>query len=155
MATIAAVTELQPTDRRRSQSARNDQGRDTSPTGDVLMEQILENMNTTPQEEALTRITSVPGIRRDKVLDIRRQIAAGTYDVADRLDGVVERVLQATSSARERQPPDAPRRCGQGAVPVSQVYPGLPRIGTRAAGDSGVLGGVLSVSRTRFARRNS
>ncbi len=98
MATIAAVTELQPTDRRRSQRAGNDQGRDTPPTGDVLMEQILENMNTTPQEEALMRITSLPDIRRDKVLDIRRQLTEGTYEVADRLDGAIDRVLEAIAT---------------------------------------------------------
>jgi len=94
MATIAAATELQPADRRRSQNARNDRGRDTSPTGDVLMEQILENMNTTPQEDVLKRITSLPPIRQGKVLDIRRQIADGTYDVADRLDAAMDRILE-------------------------------------------------------------
>jgi hypothetical protein len=95
MATIAAVTELQPTDRRSSRSAGSGQGRDTSPTGDVLMEQILENMNTTPQEEVLMRIGSLPDIRRDKVLDIRHQLMEGTYAVADRLDGTIDRVLEA------------------------------------------------------------
>ena len=95
MATIAAVTELQTTDRRRSQSAGNDQGRDTSPNGDVLMERILANMNTTSQEEVLKRISALPDIRRGKVLDIRRQLTEGTYEVADRLDGVIDRVLEA------------------------------------------------------------
>ena len=94
MAAIAAVTELQLTDRRRSQNARNDQGRDTSPAGDVLMEQILENMNTMPQEDVLKRITSLPPIRQGKVLDIRRQIADGTYDVADGLDTAMDRILE-------------------------------------------------------------
>jgi len=48
------------------------QGRDTSPDGDVLMEHILENMNTTPPEEVLKRIPSLPPNRQGKVLDIRR-----------------------------------------------------------------------------------
>ena len=98
MAAIAAVTELQLTDRRRSQNARNDQGRDTSPTGDVSMKQILENMNATPQEDVLKRITSLPPIRQGKVLDIRRQITEGTYEVADRLDGAIDRVLEAITA---------------------------------------------------------
>ena len=98
MATIAAVTELQTTDRRRSQSAGNDQGRDTSRTGDALMERILRNMNTTPQEDVLKRITSLPPIRQGKVLDIRRQIADGTYEVADRLDKSIDRVLEAITT---------------------------------------------------------
>jgi len=91
--------ELQPTDRRRSQNARNDQGRDTSPNGDVSLEQILENMNTTPQEEeVLKRITSLPDIRRCKVLDIRRQLTEETYEVADRLDRATDRVLEAITA---------------------------------------------------------
>ena len=95
MARIAALMELRPTDRRKPQEARNDQGRDTSPDGGVLMEQILEDLNTTPQEEVLKRIASLPRTRRDKVLDIRRRIAEGTYEVADRLDKATDRVLEA------------------------------------------------------------
>jgi anti-sigma28 factor (negative regulator of flagellin synthesis) len=98
MTTIAAITELQATDRRRSENVGIDQGRDTSPTGEVLMEQILENMNTTPQEEVLKRITSLPPIRQGKVLDIRRQIADGTYEVADRLDKSIDGVLEAITT---------------------------------------------------------
>ena len=94
MATITAVTELQLTDRCRSQNARNDQGRDTPPNGDALMEHILGDMNTTPQEEVLKRITSLPDIRLCKVLDIRRQLTDGTYEVADRLDRAIERILE-------------------------------------------------------------
>ncbi len=98
MATIAAITELQPTDRRRSQSAGNDQGRDTSRTGDTLMERILGNINTTPHEDVLKRITSLPPSRQGKVLDVRRQIADGTYEVADRLDKSIDRVLEAITT---------------------------------------------------------
>jgi hypothetical protein len=98
MARIAAVIELQPTDHRKPRDARNDQGRDTPPNGDVLMERTLENMNTTPQEEVFKRITSLPDIRRAKVLDIRRQLAEGTYDMADRLDRATDRVLEAMTA---------------------------------------------------------
>ena len=58
------------------------------------MEQILENMNTTPPEEVLKRITFLPPNRQGKVLDIRRQIAEGTYEVADRMDRAIDRVLE-------------------------------------------------------------
>ena len=90
--------ELRPTDRRKPQDARYDQGCDTSPDGDVLMEHILENMNTTPPEEVLKRITSLPNIRRGKVLDIRRQLTEGTYEVAGRLDRAIDRVLEAITA---------------------------------------------------------
>jgi len=98
MARIAALMELRPTDRRKPQDARYDQGCDTSPDGDVLMEHILENMNTTPPEEVLKRITSLPNIRRGKVLDIRRQLTEGTYEVAGRLDRAIDRVLEAITA---------------------------------------------------------
>jgi len=87
--------ELQPIDLRRSQDARNDLGRDAPLNDDILMGRILGNMSTTPWEEVLKRITSLPDIRRDKVLDIRRQIADGAYEVADRLDRAIDRVLEA------------------------------------------------------------
>jgi anti-sigma28 factor (negative regulator of flagellin synthesis) len=54
----------------------------------------LANRNTTSQEEALKRIASLPPTRRNKVRDIRRQIAAGTYKVGERLDGAMNRVLE-------------------------------------------------------------
>jgi anti-sigma28 factor (negative regulator of flagellin synthesis) len=98
MARIAVVMELRATDRRRPQEARCDQGRDTSPEGDAVMDQILENLKTTPQEEVLKRIASLPPNRQGKVLDIRRQIAAGTYEVAARLNTVIDRVLEATTA---------------------------------------------------------
>jgi len=62
------------------------------------MERILENMNTTPQEEVLKKIAPLPEIRRRKVLDIRRQITEGTYEVADWLDRTIDRVLEAITA---------------------------------------------------------
>jgi len=98
MARIAALMGLRPTDRSKPQDTRCDQGRDTSPDGDVVMKQILENLNTTPQEEVLKRIASFPPNRQGKVLGIRRQIADGTYEVADRLNTVTDRVLEALTA---------------------------------------------------------
>ena len=98
MARIAALMESQPADRRRSKEARNDQGPDTPSEGFVLMEQILEDLSTTSQEEVLQRIASLPRTRRDKVLDIRRQLVEGTYAVTDRLDKAIDRVLEAITA---------------------------------------------------------
>ena len=95
MARIAALMERHSTDRRESREARNDQGRDFSPLGDVLMERMLEITNTTAPEEVLRKSAPLVDIRRDKVLNIRRQIAEGTYEVAGRLDKVIERLLEA------------------------------------------------------------
>ncbi len=35
-----------------------------------------------------------PDIRVDKVLEIRRQLGEGTYSIEDRLDVVVERIME-------------------------------------------------------------
>jgi hypothetical protein len=61
---------------------------------DMLMEQILENMNTTPLGQVLKKITSLPEIRREKVLDIRKQLTSGKYNCNSRLDFVVDKVLE-------------------------------------------------------------
>lgn len=98
MTAIATVVKRRPAARRRSQDAGNDPGRDTPPNSDVLMERILDNMNTTSQEEVVKKIASLPEIRRHKVLDIRRQITEGTYEVVDRLDIVIDRVLETIAS---------------------------------------------------------
>lgn len=98
MARIAALMEPLSADLRNSPDATNHLGRDTSPNGEVLMEQILDSMNTTPREEVLKRIAFLPHIRRDKVLNIRRQIMDGTYEVADRFGKTIDRVLEALTT---------------------------------------------------------
>lgn len=60
---------------------------------DLLMEEILQNMNTTPLGQVLKKIASLPGIRKQKVLTVRRKITEGNYDVNERLDLTLEKVL--------------------------------------------------------------
>ena len=61
---------------------------------DLLMEQILENINTTPIGQVLKKIASLPEVRREKVLDVRRQLTEGKYDLDERLDVALEKVLE-------------------------------------------------------------
>ncbi len=61
---------------------------------DDLMESILENINSTPIGRVLKRIACLPEISRGKVLSVRRQITEGTYDVSDRLDDALDRVIE-------------------------------------------------------------
>jgi len=63
------------------------------PDGDLIMEQILENINTTPIGKVLKKIASLPEVRREKVLDIRRQLTEGKYNLGERLDVALDRVL--------------------------------------------------------------
>jgi len=60
---------------------------------DLLMEQILDNMNTTPIGQVLKKIASLPDVNRQKVLRVRRQLTEGRYDLNERLDLALEKVL--------------------------------------------------------------
>ena len=60
---------------------------------DLLMEQILENINTTPIGQVLKKIASLPEVRREKVLNVRQQLTNGRYDLGERLNLVLDKVL--------------------------------------------------------------
>lgn len=66
----------------------------SSLTDDVLMEAILENIHSTPIGQVLRRIGELPEVRRGKVLSVRRRLDAGTYDLDDRLDVTLDRVIE-------------------------------------------------------------
>ena len=65
-----------------------------APDEDFVMEQILENLNTTSIGKVLKRIASLPEVRQEKVLDVRRQLTEGKYDLSSRLDVALDRVLE-------------------------------------------------------------
>lgn len=67
---------------------------DLSSDKDAVMEQILENIHHTPLGQVLKRIASLPDVRREKVLDLRRRITEGKYDVSERLDMALDKVLE-------------------------------------------------------------
>ncbi len=61
---------------------------------DLIMEQILENINTTPLGQVLKKIASLPEVRKEKVLDVRRQLTEGKYDLNKRLSVALDKVLE-------------------------------------------------------------
>jgi len=61
---------------------------------DLIMEQILENINNTPIGQVLKKIASLPEVRQEKVLDVRRQLTEGKYDVNERLNVALDKVLE-------------------------------------------------------------
>ena len=82
-------------------SRLRDQNREPQPVNedltadeDWIMEKILENINTTPIGQVLKKIASLPEVRQEKVLHVRRQLTKGKYEVNKRLDAVVDRVLE-------------------------------------------------------------
>jgi hypothetical protein len=60
---------------------------------DLLMEQILDNMNSTPIGQVLKTIASLPDSRRQKVLRVRKQLTEGKYNLDEHLDVALEKVL--------------------------------------------------------------
>jgi hypothetical protein len=61
---------------------------------DLIMEQILENLNNTPIGQVIQKIASLPEVRRDKILNVRRQLTDGKYDLNERLDIALDKVLE-------------------------------------------------------------
>ena len=60
---------------------------------DLLMEQILENMNSTPLGQILKKIAVMPEVRKQKVIKVRQQLTEGRYNLTERLDLALEKVL--------------------------------------------------------------
>ena len=74
-------------------------GRDRlAPDEDAIMEQILENIHTTPIGQLLRKIASLPEVRQEKILDVRQQLTEGNYDLNERLDVAIDRVLEQLTS---------------------------------------------------------
>ena len=65
-----------------------------TPKKDVMMEQILENLNNTPIGQVLQKIACLPEVRKDKILNVRRQLTDGKYDLNERLDIAMDKVLE-------------------------------------------------------------
>jgi hypothetical protein len=61
---------------------------------DLLMEQILENINTTPIGQVLKKIATLPEVRKEKVLDLRQRLSHGEYRLNERLDAALDKVLE-------------------------------------------------------------
>src|SRR3989304_4838431 len=61
---------------------------------DLLMEEILENINKTHIGKILKRIASLPEMRRQKVLDVRKRLIEGQYELNERLDIALDKVLE-------------------------------------------------------------
>ena len=65
-----------------------------TPGEDVTMEQILDNINNTSLGQVLKRIASLPDVRREKILRVRRQLTEGKYDLSTRLNVALDKVLE-------------------------------------------------------------
>ena len=62
--------------------------KDTSDQG------MLDNMNSTPIGRLLKLISSLPEVRREKVVNLRQQLHYGEYNLGDNLDTALDRVIE-------------------------------------------------------------
>lgn len=67
---------------------------DLAAENDLTMEQILENLNATPLGQVLKNIASLPEIRQQKILNVRQQLTEGKYNLNERLEIALDRVLE-------------------------------------------------------------
>jgi anti-sigma28 factor (negative regulator of flagellin synthesis) len=67
---------------------------DLSQDKDLVMEQILDNIHNTPLGQVLKRIAALPEVRQQKVLQLRRQITEGRYELTERLEVALDKVLE-------------------------------------------------------------
>jgi hypothetical protein len=95
--TLVERPELKSTGLCPPRDAGGDLGSGPSPHDAVATECILETMKSRPSEQVLKDIAAATEIRRGKVLSIRRQIAQGIYNVEDRLEKAMGRILEEIS----------------------------------------------------------
>jgi hypothetical protein len=60
--------------------------------------------NNDQREVTIPRIVSLAKDRRNKVIMLRRQLAHGTYDLDERLDAVLDRILMDITPTQRRSP---------------------------------------------------
>ena len=61
---------------------------------DLLMEEIINNLNNTPVGQVLKKLAALPEVRQQKVLNVRQQLTSGNYDLSERLDVVLDKVIE-------------------------------------------------------------
>jgi hypothetical protein len=51
-------------------------------------------MNNTPLGQVVKKIAQLPEVRQKKILDVRHSLSNGSYDINDRLDTALDKVLE-------------------------------------------------------------
>ena len=52
-----------------------------------------DSVDISPAAELAAKLSDIPDIRQDRVNEIRAQIASGTYETDERINGALERLL--------------------------------------------------------------
>jgi hypothetical protein len=95
MARLVEMPDVRSNDQQENKGGQSRKAVDRSVLDDdVLMEAILENIHGTPIGQVLKRIGDLPEVRKGKVLSLRRRLDEGSYNIDDRLDAAMDRVLE-------------------------------------------------------------
>jgi hypothetical protein len=61
---------------------------------DTVAEELLNNINTTPIGRLLKEIAQLPEVRQEKVAAVRNKLDRNEYNLNERLDLALDRVLE-------------------------------------------------------------
>jgi hypothetical protein len=80
--------------RQNQKHATNQTSEQLDASRDMVAEELLHNINTTPIGRLLKQIAEMPEIRQEKVANVRNQLNRGEYGLNERLDVALDRVLE-------------------------------------------------------------
>jgi anti-sigma28 factor (negative regulator of flagellin synthesis) len=65
-----------------------------NPTDDIRTEEMLQSAAQKPLSQLLDKIAQLPEVRYEKITTVRRQISMGEYQIDDKLDATIDRLLE-------------------------------------------------------------
>jgi len=65
-----------------------------NPSDDLKTEEILQAQTKTALGQLLGKISQLPEVRYEKISTVRRQISLGEYQIDDKLDASIDRLLE-------------------------------------------------------------
>jgi anti-sigma28 factor (negative regulator of flagellin synthesis) len=71
-----------------------DECEDLNHADDVKTEEMLQSANKKPLAQLLDKIAQLPEVRYEKITTVRRQISMGEYQIDEKLDATIDRLLE-------------------------------------------------------------
>ncbi|MCE5340960.1 MAG: flagellar biosynthesis anti-sigma factor FlgM [Planctomycetaceae bacterium] len=65
-----------------------------NPTDDIRTEEMLQSAAKKPLSQLLDKIAQLPEVRYEKITTVRRQISMGEYQIDEKLDATIDRLLE-------------------------------------------------------------
>jgi anti-sigma28 factor (negative regulator of flagellin synthesis) len=71
-----------------------DNCQDLNPADDMRTEEMLQSETKQPLSQLLDKIAQLPEVRYEKITTVRRQINMGEYQIDEKLDATIDRLLE-------------------------------------------------------------